>query len=60
MADLHNTLPTPTGSSTASRDPSPNGPFAASDDQNKRGEPLPYEAPVEGLFPDMRANLSDS
>lgn len=33
---------------------SPNGPFAASDDQNKRGESLPYEAPPAGLFPDMR------
>ena len=32
---------------------SPNGPFAASDDQNKRGEPLPYEAPPAGLFSDM-------
>jgi len=33
---------------------SPSGPFAASDDQNKRGEPLPYEAPDPDLFPDLR------
>jgi len=34
---------------------SPNGPFAASDDQNKRGDPLPYAAPPEGLFPNLQA-----
>jgi len=33
---------------------SPEGPFAKSEDANKHGEPLPYEAPPEGLFPDMR------
>ena len=30
------------------------GPFAKSEDTNKAGEPLPYTAPPEGLFPDMR------
>ena len=30
------------------------GPFAKSEDTNKPGEPLPYTAPPEGLFPDMR------
>ncbi|MBG6240196.1 cytochrome P450 [Mycetocola sp. CAN_C7] len=33
---------------------SPDGPFAKSEDQNRPGDPLPYEAPPEGLFPDMR------
>ena len=32
------------------------GPFAKSEDTNKPGEPLPYAAPPEGLFPDMREN----
>ncbi|WP_241986564.1 DUF4913 domain-containing protein [Cryobacterium fucosi] len=32
------------------------GPFAKSEDSNKAGEPLPYTAPPEGLFPDMREN----
>lgn len=52
-----------TGSSTWWRDHldhhmpilmSPDGPFADSVDQNKPGEPLPYEAPPEGMFPDVR------
>ena len=30
------------------------GPFAKSEDSNKPGEPLPYTAPPDGLFPDMR------
>jgi hypothetical protein len=34
---------------------SPDGPFAKSEDSNKQGDPLPYEAPPEELFPDMRA-----
>ncbi|PVW03042.1 DUF4913 domain-containing protein [Microbacterium sp. Gd 4-13] len=33
---------------------SPTGPFAKSEDTNKHGEPLPYEPPPDGLFPDMR------
>jgi hypothetical protein len=33
---------------------SPDGPFAKSEDSNKPGAPLPYSAPPEGLFPDMR------
>lgn len=32
----------------------PEGPFASSEDANAKNEPLPYEAPPEGLFPDMR------
>ncbi|WP_367645922.1 DUF4913 domain-containing protein [Paenarthrobacter ureafaciens] len=37
----------------------PAGPFAAADvndpaNQAKKGEPLPYAAPPEGLFPDVR------
>lgn len=35
---------------------SPEGPFAKSEDSNRAGEPLPYEAPPAGLFPDMRLN----
>lgn len=30
------------------------GPFAKCEDSNRHGEPLPYTAPPEGLFPDMR------
>jgi len=30
---------------------SPDGPFADSTDENRIGEALPYEAPVEGAFP---------
>lgn len=30
---------------------SPSGPFAASNDQNKRGEPLPYELPSTACSP---------
>lgn len=33
---------------------SPEGVFAKSEDENKAGDPLPYKAPPEGLFPDMR------
>jgi len=33
---------------------SPTGPFARSQDSAKPGEPLPYEPPPEGLFPDLR------
>lgn len=33
---------------------SPTGPWALSRDTAGRGEPLPYEAPPEGLFPDVR------
>ena len=32
----------------------PEGPFAKSTDQARPGEPLPYTAPPEGLFPDVR------
>ncbi|MBN9631023.1 MAG: DUF4913 domain-containing protein [Actinobacteria bacterium] len=32
---------------------SPNGPFAAADDQHKRGQPLSNETLPGGLFPDM-------
>lgn len=31
------------------------GPFAKSTDQARPGDPLPYTAPPEGLFPDVRA-----
>lgn len=33
----------------------PEGPFATSTDSNRPGEPLPYQAPPEGLFPDVRS-----
>lgn len=34
---------------------SPDGPFRDSDEKTRvEGEPLPYEAPPEGLFPDVR------
>lgn len=36
---------------------SPDGPFAGAEsdaNRNKKGEPLPYEAPPEGLYPDER------
>lgn len=33
---------------------SPSGPFAKSADTARLGEPLPYEAPPQGLFADMR------
>lgn len=33
---------------------SPTGPWARSKDTAGPGEPLPYEAPPEGLFPDVR------
>ncbi len=33
---------------------SPDGPFARSKDSCEPGEPLPYENPPEGWFPDMR------
>lgn len=37
---------------------SPDGPFADSQDENRVGEPLPYERPVEGLFePDRQPPL---
>lgn len=32
----------------------PDGPFAASEDENKAGAPLPYDPPPAGLFPDVR------
>lgn len=32
----------------------PDGPFALSEDENKRGGPLPYREPPVGLFPDVR------
>lgn len=32
----------------------PEGPFGKSEDQNDWGEPLPYEPPATGLFPDVR------
>jgi hypothetical protein len=32
----------------------PQGPFSNSKDQNRPGDPLPYTAPPEGLFPDVR------
>ena len=32
----------------------PDGPFAMSEDENKRGEPLPYVPPPPGLFGDVR------
>jgi len=39
----------------------PDGPFAGAaspDDANRAGEPLPYIAPPEGLFPDVRSTDS--
>jgi hypothetical protein len=33
---------------------SPTGPWALSKDTAGPDEPLPYEAPPEGLFPDVR------
>lgn len=40
---------------------SPDGPFAglkeSDENRNKKGEPLPYEAPPEGLFPDVRVDV---
>jgi hypothetical protein len=43
----------------------PDGPFAAADtnsseNQARKGQSLPYEAPPEGLFPDVRATSSGS
>ena len=32
----------------------PEGPFTKSTDRNNHGDPLPYVAPPEGFFPDMR------
>lgn len=32
----------------------PEGPFAGSEDTNGKNEPLPYDSPPEGLFPDVR------
>lgn len=32
------------------------GPFAESTDQNRPGDPLPYEAPPAGMFPDVRVD----
>lgn len=32
----------------------PDGPFLGSEDENKAGAELPYEAPPPGLFPDER------
>jgi len=32
----------------------PDGPFALSEDENKRGGPLPYTAPPVGMFLDVR------
>ncbi|GAB3205333.1 protein of unknown function [Marinactinospora thermotolerans DSM 45154] len=32
----------------------PDGPFAASTDENRAGEPLPYDPPPPGLFTDAR------
>jgi len=37
----------------------PDGPFAGAEGElnsSKRGEPLPYAPPPEGLFPDVREN----
>lgn len=33
---------------------SPDGPFARSTAESRHGEPLPYEPPPQGLFPDVR------
>lgn len=33
---------------------SSDGPFAKSEDTNRHWEPLPYDSPPAGLFPDMR------
>ena len=33
---------------------SPEGPFAESRDENKGGDPLPYTAPPQGMFVDVR------
>ncbi|HET9649684.1 MAG TPA: DUF4913 domain-containing protein [Microlunatus sp.] len=38
----------------------PDGPFATSTDTNRPGEPLPYTAPPEGLFPDVQVESADS
>lgn len=43
----------------------PDGPFAAADanseaNHTRKGEPLPYQAPPEGLFPDVRGPGSES
>ena len=43
----------------------PDGPFAAADanaeeNQSRKGQPLPYQAPPEGLFPDVRPTTSSS
>lgn len=43
----------------------PDGPFAAADanaenNHARKGQPLPYEAPPEGLFPDVRSTTSSS
>lgn len=32
----------------------PEGPFSRSEDKTRPGDPLPYTAPPEGLFPDVR------
>ena len=36
---------------------SPSGPFSKSVDQARVGQPLPYEAPPEGLFVDVRTTM---
>lgn len=42
---------------------SPDGPFAGAkesyENRNKKGEPLPYTAPPDELFPDERATIED-
>ena len=35
---------------------SPTGPWALSQDTASPNEPLPYETPPKGLFPDVRDN----
>ena len=36
----------------------PEGPFAGSEDTNGKNDGLPYEAPPEGLFPDVRGQTA--
>ena len=41
----------------------PDGPFATAtegeENTSKRGEPLPYVAPPEGMFPDVREETDE-
>ena len=41
----------------------PDGPFATAtegeENKSKRGEPLPYVAPPEGMFPDVREETDE-